>query len=160
MRKPRATQSDLGASAQTPADASPPTRRRRKSVLHVEPWPAMPEIELRQLARDIVEGHIVGTWMQQFTTDASLAQIVFMPIGFMTTAQLETFREQGVVHVWGNTRTDGHAQRYINGLPMFFSCHMLTRGDAARLNPLVEQAIAERDAFLSPGDPPPPTATP
>lgn len=97
----------------------------------------MTEAELRQLAIDIMDGRVFGTWNVQDPRDIGM---VFMTLAFgaripACVAQLYEYLDKA-------------GPRSINGMPSFFSCRLLSRKMWFRLVPMLAELERQREEFL------------
>ena len=102
----------------------------------------MEEQGLRQLAMDIIEGKVFGTWGIPESESPNTIGMIFMPL------ILGAKVDEGTAHVYEYMSEAG--PRSINGYPIFFSCRMLSKTDADALWPLIEEVKQQRDTFLNP----------
>lgn len=102
------------------------------------------EQELKQLAIDIVEGKIFGTWNLRNQNEVSM---VFMATMFLDSDQSKKLIEDDVIHLY--EYMDKAGPRSINGMPMFFSANYLTGAEFDILLPLIEQYKESKEAFLA-----------
>jgi hypothetical protein len=107
------------------------------------------DAELRALALKIVEGRVYGMW----NVPQDLWIMVFMPLAWMKKRELEKHKADTVYAIHGED--DSIPGRAINGYPMFASCRFLPREHFERMNALVKELAAQRDAFLAAPAPPP-----
>jgi hypothetical protein len=101
-------------------------------------------MKLRQLAMDIVEGRVFGTWNLTNPDDVGL---VFAGTMFMSAEQAKELQQQKVAHFY--EYLDKAGPRSFNGMPMFFSMHYLTEEDVESLKPMIEELKAQKQAFLA-----------
>jgi hypothetical protein len=103
----------------------------------------MNEKELKQLALDVVEGRVFGTWnMKSCEHDLPL---VFMPLALMT----EPLPED-TAHIYEHLDKAGPMS--VNGMPTFVSCRILLKEDSDKLMPMVRELIKQRKEFLGEED--------
>jgi len=95
------------------------------------------DAELRQLAADAVEGRVFGSWM---VGDTASLPLVFMPLALGAQLPKDT------QHVYEYLEKAG--PRGINGYPSFFSFHVLVKDEAERLQPLIDELVEQKKAFL------------
>lgn len=88
----------------------------------------MPDEDLRQLARDLYGRRVFTDWHCGCVNDVLM---VFMPIGLGGLSDLtsEEFGQIGMIYEY----IDKAGPRSINGMPMFFSCNYLSRGDTEKV---------------------------
>ena len=106
----------------------------------------MTEQELRQLALDMVEGKVFGTWDLPEDHQHLIGNIWMVLI--LGGADILT---DDVAHVY--EYLDKAGPRSVNGYPIFWSCRVLTKEDAKKLSPLIDKLEKQREAFL--GEEPP-----
>lgn len=111
-----------------------------ESQIQPEPIVDMAENKLRQLAIDIHEGRVFGSWNLH---DNSLIPMIFMPLSFASPPSNAAI----VYEYMSEAGTMG-----INGYPSFFSCKFATASDAEKLMQLLRQLEESRDSFLTTGD--------
>jgi len=104
----------------------------------------MEETELRQLALDIADGKVFGSWSLWGTQH--LLQIVFMPLAFMSREDLEAMTEKKVVHLYEYLSEAG--PRCINGYPIFTSFRTITEKEWEWLVPVIEKLLKHKESFL------------
>lgn len=95
--------------------------------------------EIRQLAIDVVEGRVFGSW----ACDPDSWKLVFMPLGLLGPEDVEGFRDVCSVYEY----IDKAGPRTCNGYPMFMSCNMLYRNDCRRLYDAITEYIRIRSEF-------------
>ena len=103
--------------------------------------------ELRQLAMDIASGSVFTSGQVRETSQDMLG-LIFMPLIFMSDERRKELTKAKIVMIYEYIREAG--QRSINGYPIFMSCHMLDKTDAARVWELVREFDATAKAFLDP----------
>lgn len=90
--------------------------------------PRKTKSQLRQLAQDVSDGKVFGTWDIR-RGDEHLIQSIFMPLIFGANVPGNT------MHVY--EYYDNAGQRSINGYPIFFECNLLAKEDATEFADLV-----------------------
>ena len=100
--------------------------------------------EIRQLAKDVCEGKVFGTWNIS-EGETNNIPLVFIPIALMEKGSIP----EGAVHVY--EYFDKAGPRSINGMPIFFSCHFLFKEDAELLLKLI-RAYQKKQAEFMEGD--------
>ena len=100
----------------------------------------MSEPERRQLALDIMDGKIFGTWNVRKTDGPETIGMIFMPL--VLGAKLP----KGVAHIYEYLSEAG--PRSINGYPCFMSLRMLMKEDATAIFPMMDELKKQRDAFM------------
>jgi hypothetical protein len=99
----------------------------------------MKEQELKQLAIDIMEGRVFGSWnVKDWEHDLGC---VFMVIPLMN----EPLPED-TAHVYEYYDKAGPVS--MNGMPTFFSMKILLKDDAEKLMPMIETLEKQRKEFL------------
>ena len=101
----------------------------------------MTDQEVRQLALDIVERRVFGTFCMQESEMHLLPQI-FKPLLIMDPAEIP----EDTVHVYEYMEKAG--RRITNNSLTFFSCRFITASLMDRLSPVVLELIGEREHFL------------
>jgi hypothetical protein len=99
--------------------------------------------ELKQLAIDIVEGKVFGTWNLENIDDVRL---VFMCSLFLEPEHLEKIKADKVEHFY--EYMDKATPRSVNGIPTFFSMHYLTQKELDILQPFINQYKEQKESFL------------
>jgi len=103
--------------------------------------------ELRQLAMDIVNGHVfTSRHIRESRQD--MMGMVFMPVLFMTPEQQKEWEEAEITLIYEYLSKAG--QRSINGYPIFMSCNSLDKTDDAKVWELVREAEIKAKEFLDP----------
>ena len=110
------------------------------------------EEELRQLAQDVVDGHVFGSWMLSEHEAEHMLQMVFMPLFFMGTdvntwLKMNSEPDDPFAHMYEYMEKAG--PRSINGKPIFMSCQLLRESEAKRLGDLCQEAQRAKEAFLA-----------
>lgn len=100
--------------------------------------------ELKQLALDIHEGKVFGTWNIPENESPDTAGVVFMP------AILGAEIPEDVVHLYEYIEKAG--PRSVNGMPIFMSMHILKRYDHEKLVPMINELKKQREEFLKGDD--------
>lgn len=100
--------------------------------------------ELKQLALDICEGRVFGSW--QIDREGDLP-MVFMSLMFMSEDQMRDALTREVVDVY--EYLDKAGPRSMNGMPCFFSHQELTKQERELLKPLVEKMLKMREEFAN-----------
>lgn len=95
--------------------------------------------ELKQLAIDIVEGKVFGTWNIENPSDMAM---VFMVSIFMKKKDFP----KDAVHFYEYMSEAG--PRGVNGMPCFFSARVLNKKEAEILQPLINKYKKQKEAFL------------
>ena len=105
----------------------------------------MTEQQMKQLAMDIVDGKVFGSWSLDEHSQ-SLTTCIFMPILFMNEEQTKKMKEDEVVHLY--EYLDKAGPRCINGYPMFTSMAYITKKDWHIVRGYVKECQDRKDAFL------------
>lgn len=102
----------------------------------------MTEAELKQLAADVVEGKVFGSWMLP-ETDQHLLAAIFLPFAFKDAAgKLPD-------DVWGVYEYRDKAKKIgVREYPAFISCKFLTQKDCEVLNPLIVRYAEMKQEFF------------
>ncbi len=103
----------------------------------------MSEKELKQLAIDIVEGKVFGSWN---ITDADMLPMVFMVITFMDFDKIQELQDDDIWHFY--EYLDKAGPRSINGMPIFFSAHTITKDDWKKVIPLIKEFQSKKEQFM------------
>jgi hypothetical protein len=103
----------------------------------------MTEPELRQLALDIVDRKVYGSWMIPEDQLDRLLSVVFMPLLF---GAAENLRENKAVSLY--EYLDKAGPTGVNGYPSFMSCRFLTKEDTELLNPMITKLREMRQSFI------------
>jgi len=84
--------------------------------------------EKAQLAIDISDGKVFGTWDRRLNDQPSLVGSVFMPVAFgmFGTPEMQAIRED-IAHLY--EYFDKAGPRSINGCPIFYSAHFILKPD-------------------------------
>jgi len=88
--------------------------------------------QIAQLAKDVYEGKVFGSWMIPENQVKNLMRMIFMAAAFLDDEQIQEMKDKDIVELYeyyDQIRTG----RSINGFPIFFSHHELTREDALKL---------------------------
>ena len=102
--------------------------------------------ELRQLALDMVDGKVFGTWNIRAEDAENLVGMIFMPALFMSEEQREEMKKLEVVHFY--EYVDKAGPRSVNGYPIFMSMNSLTREDSVVVFRFCRELQKQRDEFL------------
>lgn len=103
----------------------------------------MTEQELKQLALDIADGKVFGSWMIPEEEQEAVLPAVFMPLAFGASQKMG----EDVCSLYGYY-ADSKKQT-VAGYPIFFNRMMvLTKSDLEILNPILEQLREMRKTFL------------
>jgi len=97
--------------------------------------------ELRELALDICEGRVFGSWMIKNMHD--------LPMVFMSVA-LGVPIPKDAAHLyeyWAES-----LPRSINGMPIFLNFKVVTKDEAEKMKPMFKEIDARRAEFLSKGE--------
>jgi hypothetical protein len=104
----------------------------------------MTDAELKQLAVDISEGKVFGSWMLPPERAQDLMHVVFMPLALGAD---KTIQE---ADVWGVYQyTDKATRTTKDGFPLFMSFKILTKEDCAKLAPLLDKLRQLKQEFMS-----------
>lgn len=99
--------------------------------------------ELKQLALDIADGKVFGSWMIPEEEQEAVLPAVFMPLAFGASNNLG----DEVCSLYGYY-SDSKKQT-VGGYPIFFDrMRVLTKSDLKILNPILEQLREMRQTFL------------
>jgi hypothetical protein len=100
----------------------------------------MSEPERRQLALDIMDGKVFGSWNLDPDEARNVIGMIFLPLSLGANVP------KGVAHIYEYLSQAG--PRAINGNPIFMSFRVLLKEDAKALFPMMEELKKQRDAFL------------
>lgn len=103
--------------------------------------------DLRQLAMDMANG-LVFTSDQVRESSQDMLGLIFVPLIFMPDEHREALVKAEIVMIYEYISKAG--PRSINGYPIFMSCLMLDKRDAARVWELVREFDVKAKAFLDP----------
>lgn len=103
----------------------------------------MTEPELKQLAIDVVEGRVFGSWTLP-EQDQHLLAAIFLPLAFKdASGKLPD-------DVWGVYEyLDKAKKQKVREYPGFTTCKFLTQKDCEGLNPLIQQYADFKKSFLT-----------
>lgn len=87
---------------------------------------------LAQLAKDVHMGKVFGTWMMTESEMKHSLHVVFMCLALMEDKAITDLLDRGCVHFY-EYYDQQRISRSINGMPIFFSMHYLTREDSDKL---------------------------
>lgn len=105
------------------------------------------EKELRELAMDIVENKVFGSWMFRSAEEASnLMGMVFMCALFMAEEDREKLKAAGANHFY--EYYDKSLPRSINGKPIFMSMRFILDEEWNDLDKYINELIAYRKKFM------------
>jgi hypothetical protein len=103
----------------------------------------MTEQELKQLAVDIVDKKVFGSWMIP-EKDKRLLAVIFLPLAFRQAG------EKLPEDVWSIYEYIDKASRHkVKDYPTFMTCKYLTGADCAILNPAILEYHDFKTRFLS-----------
>jgi hypothetical protein len=106
----------------------------------------MTEAELKQLAVDVVDGKVFGSWMIP-EDDKRLLAVIFLPLAFKQAG------EKLPEDVWCMYEYIDKASRHkVKDYPTFMTCKYLTGADCAILNPAILAYHEFKTKFLAPTD--------
>ena len=106
---------------------------------------SIPEREINQLALDMVH-HLIFSDRHLHEPDIRTLSMVFMPLMFMNEKQVAELGENPPGLIYEYLSKAG--PRSCNGMPMFFSCLMLSQSDAAKVMTKYKAVIAAEKAAL------------
>jgi len=106
----------------------------------------MDEKELRQLALDVAENKVFGTFHLR-EHEQGLVGNIFMPILFMDEKQHKDMKEKDIFHIYEYNTEAG--PRSVNGCPIFFSMRMISKKDWIQCVKYIEQYRARKESFLN-----------
>ena len=100
----------------------------------------MNDPELHQLAEDIAERRVFGTWQLQDRPDD--AGLIFAPLGFLDPVLIDTVKASAHIYEYLSRA----APRTWKGMPTFTSFMLLSHEDWAKLAPMVNERLASSPA--------------
>ena len=106
----------------------------------------MEEKDLRQLAVDIAESKVFGTFHMNKCEIANMS-MVFMPLSFMTDEQREELSEEKVVHFYEYYSKAGTTS--VNGMPCFFSMRNIVEKDWKKVVKYIAEYEVKIKGFLN-----------
>jgi len=106
----------------------------------------MEEKELRQLAIDISENKVFGTFhMNKY--EINNVSMVFMVLIFMTKEQRQEMVDNKVVHLYEYYSEAG--PRSVNGMPCFFSVRQIIENDWKKIVKYINEYQIKMKSFLN-----------
>ena len=105
----------------------------------------MEEKDLKQLAIDIAEDKVFGTFHMNKCEIANMSA-VFMPLVFMTDEQRQKMSDNKVVHLYEYYNKAG--PRSINGMPTFMSMRNIVSKDWKKVIKYIKKYKARVKTFL------------
>jgi len=105
----------------------------------------MDEKELKQLAIDISENKVFGTW-QMNKCDIAHLYVVFMPVTFMTDEQRKELETNNIIHFY--EYYDKAGPRSVNGMPCFFSLCQINENDWEKVVKYIKEYEVRVKSFL------------
>lgn len=102
------------------------------------------EQEIKQLAIDIVEGKVFGTWNLKHPEDVGM---IFMAVNFFSSDQMKKLESDNIVHFY--EYLDKAGPMSANSMPTFFSMNYLTEDEVDILQPMVEKLKKQKEVFLT-----------
>ena len=106
---------------------------------------------LKQLAIDITDEKVFGTWNITARNSSNLLGMIFMPLLFIDEETKEQIKKLEFIHFY--EYMDKAGPRAINGYPMFTSMKCLTREDSAVVFRMCKKLQEQKDKFLEEKDP-------
>jgi hypothetical protein len=104
----------------------------------------MDNAELRQLALDIVDGRVVGTWSMRDNPDQ--VGTSFPLIHMLDNEQFKQVKDSAHIYEY----RDKALSMGVNGRPMFMSFRILSLEDWEPLRHMLDELYRQRQTFLSP----------
>lgn len=102
--------------------------------------------KLKQLAMDVIDGKVFGSWMLR-NGDERLLPNIFMTIMFMPAWWEFELRRDKIVHFY---EFESEASpRGINGYPCFFSMRLLDQDDSRKLESFMKKISVMRQEFMN-----------
>lgn len=90
----------------------------------------MGDWRLSELAREIHEGEVFGSWMVR-PRDRDLLHHIFITLSLMRDFERKKMKRDGIVHFYGYIRDQ--LGRSMEGYPCFTRVHLIDRADSMRL---------------------------
>ncbi len=106
----------------------------------------MDEKELKQLAIDIAENKVFGTFHMNENEMNSL-QVVFMPFIALSEERRKKMRDDNVIHVY--EYYDKAGPRSVNGMPCFFSFSEIIEKDWKKVVKYIKEYEVKKNSFLN-----------
>lgn len=110
----------------------------------------MEDIELKQLAIDISENKVFGTFhMKEREMERDTERdigAVFMPFLFMSDEQRKEMVDKGVIHLYEYYDKAGPIS--VNGMPSFFSMWQIVKEDWIKIMKYIREYEARVSSFL------------
>ena len=110
------------------------------------------EKELRQLAIDIVENKVFGTFHMN-KCEISNMSAVFIPISFMNDEQRKEMSDNKVVHLY--EYYDKAGPRSVNGMPIFMSMMNIVEEEWKKIVKYIAEYEIKVKSFLDKKEPQP-----
>ena len=110
----------------------------------------MEEKELRQLAIDIEERKVFGTFNMSIN-DMNCLQSVFMPIAFMNEEQRQKFIKNDIIHFY-EYYDKAAGKMSINGMPCFGSMRSINKQDWEKVVRYIKEYQVKVKSFLNKND--------
>jgi hypothetical protein len=104
------------------------------------------EQELRQLATDIAEGKVFGTWCM---SNLDFIPNVFMVINFLDDTSLEQIAKEKPVHIY--EYLDKAQPMGVNGMPTFFSMNFISGQEWVLLLSMIDKLKKQKKLFIEEG---------
>lgn len=89
--------------------------------------PTVNEKDLKQLAIDIVENKVFGTWQMSEADARNHLRVVFMALLGVDDDDRKKYKEENIVHFY--EYYDKAGPRSVNGMPCFFSMCLISKDD-------------------------------
>jgi hypothetical protein len=109
------------------------------------------ELELKQLAIDLVEGKVFTSNHLCAEGREDMISSIFMPLalGALSGMPEEELKQLGMVYEY----LDKAGPIAVNGFPTFMSCGLLTLNDARKMMDFSKEYLAKKSEFLTPVNP-------
>lgn len=105
----------------------------------------MDEKELKQLAIDVSENKVFGTWLMS-EADMNHLYVVFMAFLGTDENYIKKLKENNIIHFY--EYYDKAGPRSVNGMPCFFSHHLIDKDDWKKVVKYIRQYEARVKTFL------------
>lgn len=106
----------------------------------------MDEKDLKQLAIDVSENKVFGTW-QMSESDMNHLQVVFMPFIALSSEQTKKMREDNIIHFY--EYYDKAGPRSVNGMPCFFSLCQINKDNWNKVVKYIKEYEIRVKSFLN-----------
>ncbi len=105
----------------------------------------MEEKELRQLALDIAENKVFGTFHMN-ENEINHLHVVFMPFIGVDAKRAKEMSDNDIIHVY--EYYDKAGPRSVNGMPCFFSMNQINQTDWKKIRQYIDEYRIKKNSFL------------